>query len=569
MEEPRLRRLLTVGRSLISELDPDVVIDQLLDVAQELTGARYAAIGVLDERGELLDRFVTKGIDEETHRAIGELPRGRGVLGVLIHEPRPLRLRDVGAHPESYGFPLAHPPMHTFLGVPIIVQGEAWGNIYLTEKDAGEFTDADEEAVTALADWAAIAIANARLYRDVRQRRDELQRANRGLETTTEIARALGGVTEVGRVLELVVKRSRALIDARAAELVLLDGDELVVAAVAGRGVDGLRGSRLPLESSVAGAVLRTGKSQRFRELPEQSFAYRSLGARTALVTPMVFRNRSVGFLSVFDRLSGDGAFSEEDERLLQAFAASAAAAVATAQTASNEALQRSVQASEHERRRWARELHDETLQELAGLKMLLSGARRGDQPERLRGAVDQALEMITEGIANLRALIIELRPAALDELGPEPAVQALVERVRAQSGLEIELDVRLAYEEGREPLRHVTDIEAAVYRLVQEALTNVVKHADATHVAIRIADPTEDDGHLLVEVEDDGRGFDPAIDSSAGFGLLGMRERVALVHGELTVTSSPGKGTRLEASIPVRRRQPEDAVARAPSANR
>ena len=159
----------------------------------------------------------------------------------------------MGAHPESYGFPLAHPPMHTFLGVPIVVHGEAWGNIYLTEKDAGEFTDADEEAVTVLADWAAIAIANARLYRDVRQRRDELQRANRGLETTTEIARALGGVTDVGRVLELVVKRSRALIDARAAELALLDGDELVVAAVAGRGGGGLAGSRLSLESSVAG----------------------------------------------------------------------------------------------------------------------------------------------------------------------------------------------------------------------------------------------------------------------------------------------------------------------------
>ena len=241
----------------------------------------------------------------------------------------------------------------------------------------------------------------------------------------------------------------------------------------------------------------------------------------------------------------------------MQAFAASAATAVATAQTASNEALRRSVQASEHERRRWARELHDETLQELAGLKMLLSGARRSDEPERLRGAIDQALEMITQGIANLRALIIELRPAALDELGPEPAVQALVERVRAQSGLEIELDVRLAYEEGRTPLRHVTDIEAAVYRLVQEALNNVVKHAEATRVAIRIADPTEDDGQLLVEVEDDGRGFDPAIDSSGGFGLLGMRERVALVHGELTVTSSPGRA-------PAWRRASRSSAARA-----
>jgi signal transduction histidine kinase len=564
MQEPQLRRLLDVGRSLISELDPDVVLDRLLDVAQELTGARYAAIGVLDERRALLERFLTKGIDEATHRAIGDLPRGRGVLGVLIRDPRPLRLPEVGAHPESYGFPLAHPPMHTFLGVPIVVHGEVWGNIYLTEKAAGEFTDDDEEAITVLADWAAIAIANARLYRDVQLRHDELQRANRGLETTTEIAHALGGVTDVDRVLELVVKRSRALIDARAAELVLLAGDELIVAAVAGQGVEGVRGSRLSLESSVAGAALRTGKSQRFSKLPEQSFAYRTLGARSALVTPMVFRNRPIGFLSVFDRQSGDGAFTEEDERLLQAFAASAATAVATAQNASNEALQRSVQASEHERRRWARELHDETLQDLAGLKVLLSGARRSEDPARLDDAIDQAIELITIGIANLRSLITELRPASLDELGIEPAVQALVERVRAQSGLQIELDVRLAYEGGRTPWRHVPDVEAAVYRLVQEALTNVVKHAGAKRAVVRIADPDADEGQIVIEIEDDGCGFDPDL-TVGGFGLLGMRERVALVHGQLEVASRPGGSTRLEAIIPVQRRKSRDP---APSAS-
>jgi GAF domain-containing protein len=440
MDEARLRRLLDVGRSLIAELDPDIVLDRLLEVAREVTGAQYAAIGVLDERRELLEQFITKGIDEDTHRAIGDLPRGRGVLGVLIRDPQPLRLPDVGAHPESYGFPLAHPPMNTFLGVPILVHGEAWGNLYLTEKDAGEFTEDDEEAVTVLADWAAIAIANARLYRDVRQRRDELQRANRGLETTTEVARALGGLTDVDRVLELVVKRSRALIDARAAQLALLDAGELVIAAVAGQGVDGVRGTRLAVEDSVAGAALRSGRPQRFSRVPEQSFAYRTLGARTALVTPMVFRNRSIGFLSVFDRMSGDEAFSEEDERLLQAFAASAATAVATAQSASNEAVQRSVRASELERGRWARELHDETLQELAGLKVLLSGARRSGDPARVVSAVDQAVEMITYGIENLRSLITELRPAALDELGTEPAVRALVERVRTTSGLDVDL---------------------------------------------------------------------------------------------------------------------------------
>jgi signal transduction histidine kinase len=557
MEQQRLRRLLDVGRALIEELDPDLVLDRLLEVAQELTGARYAAIGVLDERREVLEQFITKGIDEETHRAIGDLPHGRGVLGVLIRDPQPLRLPDVGAHPESYGFPLAHPPMHTFLGVPIVVHGDAWGNLYLTEKDLGEFTQDDEDAVMVLADWAAIAIANARLYRDVRQRRDELQRANRGLETTTEIARALGGVTDVERVLELVVKRSRALINARAAELALVDGDELVVAAVAGQGVHGARGVRLPIEGSVAGVALRTGKSQRFSEVPEQSFARRTLGARSALVTPMVFRNRSIGFLSVFDRMSGDGAFSEEDERLLQAFAASAATAVATAQTASSEALQRSVKASEQERKRWARELHDETLQELAGLKVLLSGARRSEDRARLDRAVDQAIEMLGHGIENLRSLITELRPAALDELGTVPAVRALVERVRATSGLEIELDVALADEEGRTS----PEVEAAVYRVVQEALTNVVKHAEAKHVAIRIAD-ADDDGQLLVVIEDDGCGFDPH-ETGSGFGLLGMRERVTLVQGQLEVTSRPGDGTRLTATIPIQPRESDDVALR------
>src|ERR1700742_3207687 len=144
MDQHRLTRLVDVGRSLVTELDPEAVLQRLLEAARELTGARYAAIGVLDERREQLERFLTAGIDEETHRAIGDLPRGRGVLGALINDPRPLRLADVGMHPQSYGFPVAHPEMNTFLGVPILIDGRAWGNLYLTEKDDGEFTDDDE-----------------------------------------------------------------------------------------------------------------------------------------------------------------------------------------------------------------------------------------------------------------------------------------------------------------------------------------------------------------------------------------------------------------------------------------
>jgi signal transduction histidine kinase len=509
VNERRLHRLSDVGRSLVTVLDPDAVLERLLEVARELTGARYAAIGVLDERREGLERFVTAGIDEDTHRAIGDLPRGRGVLGVLITDPRPLRLTDVGTHPQSYGFPLAHPPMKTFLGVPIVIDGRAWGNLYLTDK-AEPFTADDEEAVVVLSDWATIAIANARLYRTVRERRDELERTIRGLETTTEISRALGGVTDLERVLELVVKRSRALIDARAAEIALVDGDELVIAAAAGEESGGRVGTRLPLGGALASGI-------------------------GTIVASMAFRNRAVGYL----RLYGDRAFSEEDERLLRAFAASAATAVATAQNASEEALRRGIEASEAERTRWARELHDETLQQLAGLRVLLSGARRSGDPERMTTAIDAALEQITTGIGDLRSLITELRPAALDELGVPPALESLVARLGRQTDVEVDLDVELGS-------RYTPEIESTLYRLVQEALTNVVRHSRASRVAVSVA---ETGGVLRVTVRDDGDGFDARARSS-GFGLMGMRERLALVNGTLEVSSS-GSGTTVSAVLP------------------
>ncbi len=552
MDEARLRRLLDVGRSLISELEPETVLQRLLEVARELTGARYAAIGVMDERREGLERFLTVGIDEDTHRQIGDLPRGRGVLGVLINDSRPLRLADVSAHPRSYGFPLAHPPMTSFLGVPIVIEGEAWGNLYLTEKAGGEFTEDDEEAAVVLAGWAAIAIANARLYRAVSERRDELERAIRGLETTTEISRALGGVTDLGRVLELVVKRSRALVDARMAEIALVDGDEFVVAAVAGEGVEGLQGRRVPISGSLAASAMQSGRAQRFSHVPDDSFAAREMGAETALVTPMMFRNRPVGFLIAMDRMVGGRAFGEDDQRLLQAFAASAATAVATAQSAGDEALRRSIEASESERARWARELHDETLQSMAGLRVLLTGARRSGDPERIAAALDDAVSLLTDGITDLRALITDLRPAALDELGPEAALQTLTKRVAQQSGLQIELEVDLAFERGDSAERHVSEIESTTYRLVQEGLTNVVKHAGATRVHVRVTDL---DDTIEILLRDDGRGFDPT-GAGTGFGLIGMRERVALVHGSLEVGSEPGEGTTLRALIPTRRRE-------------
>ncbi|MEA2458007.1 MAG: hypothetical protein QOC95_979, partial [Thermoleophilaceae bacterium] len=207
-----LRRLLAVCRSVVSEHDLEVVLRRVVEEACEITEARYGALGVMNDRGDGLDRFITTGIEEDSRTAIGELPHGRGVLGVLISDARPLRLSNVGSHPRSYGFPPEHPPMSTFLGVPLLIRGEAYGNLYLTEKaDGRDFDEVDEEAIGVLADIAGIAIDNARLYRQVANRNDDLERAVVGLEATTEIARAVGGETDLSRVLELIAKRGRAL----------------------------------------------------------------------------------------------------------------------------------------------------------------------------------------------------------------------------------------------------------------------------------------------------------------------------------------------------------------------
>ena len=294
LDELRLRRLIDAGRVLIAKLDVDAILEQLLDVAREVTGARYAAVGVLDKSREELERFVTAGIDPETHRAIGDLPRGRGILGLLIEDPRPLRLEHIGEHPHSYGFPSAHPEMETFLGVPVTVREEVWGNLYLTEKANGaSFTEADEESAIILADWAAIAIDNARLYASVEQRRDHLERAVRGLDTTVAIAQALGGETNLGRILELIVKRARALVGARS------HGDHARGGGRPGRRGGGGRAARRrarpapAVDGTVTGACCAHSApsgSQTPRATLTSSLGMLDYEADSALLVPLTFR---------------------------------------------------------------------------------------------------------------------------------------------------------------------------------------------------------------------------------------------------------------------------------------
>jgi signal transduction histidine kinase len=534
----------------VAELELESVLQQVLATARELTGARYAALGILDERKEELERFLYIGIDKETRREIGPLPRGRGVLGELIRRPEPLRLRDVTEHPRSYGFPPGHPQMTSFLGVPVVIRGEAFGNLYLTDKaGGGEFDEEDQESVLVLAEWAAIAIDNARLYEGVRRRREELERAVRGLEATAAIARAVGFETELARVLELTVKRGRALVDASSL-LVLLDEEgTLRVAAAAGHVGAGVVGLELPLHATLAGSVLDTGAPERVDDLSGRS----SHGldavvghAHAAVVVPLGFRGKGRGVLVALDRTQDGPAFDADDEHLLTSFGASAAIAIATAQSVEAERLRHSIRASEQERRRWARELHDETLQDLGAMKMALESARTGGRPELLDQSVERAIERLDLTIRGLQSLITELRPAALDELGVRPALEALVERTRATSGIDVELQMELAHvDELLEP-----ELATTVYRLVQEALTNAVKHANADRVSVEILEAGPD---LTVTVRDDGSGFGPEDREDGGFGLIGMDERVSLVGGRLEIDSLSGEGTTVRAWLPAR----------------
>ena len=375
-----------------------------------------------------------------------------------------------------------------------------------------------------------MALAAIRDITDRRRDRDELRRAVRRLQAATDVAIAVGGETDLERVLEAIVERGRALVEARALIILLREGDDLIVAATAA-----VAGG---LDPQVAQLRIRA------KEASEQVLLGRFTGADLdakesgrALLAPLLFRGEPLGVVVALDRIGEPGRFDDEDQRMLEAFAASAATGVATARSMAEERLQNTIDAAEQERSRWARELHDETLQALAVLRMRLSSALREEAPEALETAGQAAVEQIDDEIVKLRRLITELRPASLDTIGLEAALQALAEQHQhATSSMEVDCDSSClaARTRDRPPV-----LETAVYRLVQEALNNVSKHSMARRAEVTVRSLR---GAIEIEVRDDGVGFEPSL-VREGFGLVGMRERAALLGGTLDVDSTRGIG--------------------------
>src|SRR3954449_2209579 len=312
--EGRLRALFAAGLAVTSELSLDAVLNRLVEVAAELTSARYAALGVIDANGSELEQFITHGIDDDLRAEIGDLPHGRGILGVLIRDAKPLRLHDLTEDPRSAGFPEHHPPMRSFLGVPILLRGTAYGNLYLTEKVGGEdFTAEDEELVTLLAGQAAVAVENARLF-------EAATAWSRQLESLNEVGAALATETDLESLLDLIVRRLRELLDARVVTVQLAQGaDELRVAAVAGEGVGELVGHTMSRAGSKAGRVLERRRSERVEsvldDLEVDREVTRLLGAHSGLWVPLIARDRAIGVLVAHDRKGSDVRFTDADLR--------------------------------------------------------------------------------------------------------------------------------------------------------------------------------------------------------------------------------------------------------------
>jgi two-component system, NarL family, sensor histidine kinase DevS len=538
-ESERLRTLVETGIAINSELSLDGVLERIVEAAARVTDAQYAALGVIDRAGTGLERFVTYGMTDEVKTQIGDPPHGRGILGVLIRDARNLRLSNLSEDPRSIGFPPGHPPMRTFLGVPILLRGVAYGNLYLTEKaGCGDFTDEDEELVSLLAAQAAIAVENARLYESATSWSEQLESLN-------EIGGALVGELELAPLLDLIATRLRELIGARLVAIALPTDGALSIAAADGEGAADLAAVKSLERDSKTGRVLERGRSERVDSLLEdpevnQDIA-RRLGASTGLYVPLLARERPIGVLVAHDKVGADPRFSSADLRLAEQFALRASLAVDLSRQVARDALRRVVAGQELERRRLARELHDETGQALTSILLGLRAVERTASAEEMRAATSDLRELVVATLQDVRRLAVELRPKALDDFGLAAALERFAQTFSEATDMQVEVEAQLGQE------RLPPEVETTLYRIVQEALTNIVKHAEATRVSILlIRRPTT----ATVVIEDDGRGFDTDDVRDEGLGLVGMRERVELHDGRLTVESAPGSGTTLVAEV-------------------
>jgi signal transduction histidine kinase len=528
--------LLEVGLTLASELSLPIVLQRIIDLATQVTDARYGALGVIGEGGELVE-FITTGISAKQRKAIGPLPRGRGILGLLIQHPKPIRITNIADHAKSVGFPANHPPMHSFLGAPVKAVGKIYGNIYLAEKrSASKFSQEDEESLIILATQAGVAIANAYLYEQTRQR-------ERWLAALRDITAEILEGADADSLLTGIAEHARDLAGADSATILTATPipGQLVVAAAVGAHAAQVRAQSVPTAKSISGDVMESGRPLIIEDALAHTNAYQPIlrlgRVGPAIFVPLRIRGRATGTLMVAN-LTGGRRFDQETLKLVETFADQASVAMEYARA---QAELRKVGLME-ERERIAKELHDGVIQALFAVGMGLQGTALMTSTPEQAGRIEGAVGELDKVIRDLRNYIFGLRPGILADRQLDQALRSLGEEVngRSNGGVVVEVESDLAAE--------LSGRSHEIVQLTREALSNIVRHANAKMSTVRL---TRSGRNATLEIQDDGSGFDPRHDS-AGNGLRNMRERAAALGGKLQLTSRAGRGTTLNITFPV-----------------
>jgi signal transduction histidine kinase len=520
----RIRSLLTAVVGISTDLELRSTLDRIVVAACDLLGARYGALGVIGEDRKLVE-FITHGLSEAEHHAIGALPTGRGVLGLLIEEPRPVRMPDITRHPQSYGFPAHHPPMRSFLGVPVRIRDTVYGNLYLAEKrGADEFTDDDEQIAVALAAAAGVAIDNARLYTIARRR-------ERWFAATAEITSLLLGRVHRQAVLTVIAERAREVADSELALILLHDQeqDALSVEAVAtdqGDAPGELLGISLLTAETTLRAAVHDVVPQRLDGLSGAATWPCELTDRPATVMPLATTEKLHGLLIMVDPREGA---RDEDLAMLTQFAGQAALALERA--AAQE--ERETLAILEDRERIARDLHDVVIQRLFATGLHLQTAARLARPD-VADRVNSAVDDLDSTIRDIRSAIFELRTPAAGDLRSE--IRTLIDASAASLGFRPTLDIS-----GPIDSTAPDELRPDLLAVLREALSNVVRHAQATAVAVAVR---VDRGEIVLEVVDDGVGIPEQVARS---GLSNMRDRAERHKGTFEVHEVSPRGTRVE----------------------
>jgi signal transduction histidine kinase len=531
----RLRGLLRANQMISGDLALPVLLRHIVDAAGELVGARYAALGVNARAGGLAE-FVHTGMAPEVVDAIGRLPQGKGLLGAIIEEPMPIRVRRISDHARSSGFPVGHPPMDSFLGVPIRVRGEVFGNLYLCESTSGDFSAEDEELVTALAATAGVAIANARLH-DVAHVRQEWLRAS-----ATITRRLLSD--EPSDPLQLVIELARdvAQADLLAVALPTDDGNALFVKVAVGTDADRVVGVTIPVIGSLCGRVLTTGQPLRDSWPKQKPELHTVVSGESALdpvlVVPLV-GSRQVNGVLIAARLRDRAAFTDDDLDMVSGFANQASLALELTDARAEQ--QRS--ALTDDRNRIAADLHDHVIQRLFAAGLTLQSLTRTDGIGTVANArIVDTIGNLDDTISQIRTTIFQLHrdTGAVESADLRGRVLDVVAEVAPALGFTP--SVRLAG-----PLQTTVPAGLAddLVAVLQEALSNIARHAQAGSAHVDITVNTQ----LVVIVLDDGIGIQPTTRRS---GLANLQTRAERHRGTLTITENVPTGTRLTWSVAI-----------------